>query len=337
MSTNEQDERGTQIIPFGKYRGQPIDILREDTDYRDWLMAQEWFASRYPQVHTLIVNNFGAPSETPDHNALQARFLQHQVAGAAVRVFVSADDVRSAMDRIAALGTAVPDAEEIEQQCSAKVRDHQAKQRQCQAEFDGLSAAEKQAPRSSWKLEGAELDLKGAQTELRKASQKLGQAQHEWRLVQTLWGALDRATSNAWQTWRYRFALTNRRFENGGWDVTLIGRIWFLVPGQSEAFGPFDFRYVRIELKPALGDDYPAVLRQMKANADNATRRDDPGAAHALEYTASYRPKDMLVIGDFCARGATLKQVREIFAADNFRLMTVAELETFAALCEPVP
>jgi hypothetical protein len=63
------DESG-RIIPFGKYKGQPFEILREDVGYRDWLMAQDWFRERHAQLFTLIINNFAAPAETPEHNAM---------------------------------------------------------------------------------------------------------------------------------------------------------------------------------------------------------------------------------------------------------------------------
>jgi hypothetical protein len=52
-----------------------IDVLRADPGYTDWLMAQSWVRERYAAFHTLIINNFGEPSETPEHNALQALFL----------------------------------------------------------------------------------------------------------------------------------------------------------------------------------------------------------------------------------------------------------------------
>jgi hypothetical protein len=65
----------TNIVPFGKYRGQPVEALAADRDYCDWLMGQAWFHERYGNVYTLIANNFAEPSETPEHNALQARFL----------------------------------------------------------------------------------------------------------------------------------------------------------------------------------------------------------------------------------------------------------------------
>ena len=63
------------VVPFGKYKGQPVEVLAADRDYCDWLLAQGWFVERYPQVHTLVINNFGEPTETPEHNALQIRLL----------------------------------------------------------------------------------------------------------------------------------------------------------------------------------------------------------------------------------------------------------------------
>jgi hypothetical protein len=63
------------LIPFGKYKGQPAEALASDREYCAWLLAQAWFVQRYPQVHTLVINNFGEPSETPEHNALQIRLL----------------------------------------------------------------------------------------------------------------------------------------------------------------------------------------------------------------------------------------------------------------------
>jgi hypothetical protein len=64
------------VVPFGKYRGQPLEALAADRAYTDWLAAQPWFRDRYASLYTIIINNFSPPSDTPEHNALQARFLQ---------------------------------------------------------------------------------------------------------------------------------------------------------------------------------------------------------------------------------------------------------------------
>src|SRR6266446_810452 len=66
----------TDLVPFGKHKGQPVTALAQDRDYCDWLLQQSWFVQRFPELHTIVVNNFGEPTETPEHNRLQLRFLE---------------------------------------------------------------------------------------------------------------------------------------------------------------------------------------------------------------------------------------------------------------------
>ena len=66
------------VVPFGKYKGQPLDVLANDQGYLDWLNGQGWVKDKYPQFYTVIINNFQEPSETPEHNALQAMFLDNE-------------------------------------------------------------------------------------------------------------------------------------------------------------------------------------------------------------------------------------------------------------------
>jgi len=68
-----------KIVPFGKYKGQPIEILAQDGNYLEWLNGQGWVKDKYPQFYTVIINNFQEPSETPEHNALQALFLDDEL------------------------------------------------------------------------------------------------------------------------------------------------------------------------------------------------------------------------------------------------------------------
>jgi len=63
------------IMPLGKYEGQPIHVLANDPSYKDWLISQAWFREKYNNHYTIIINNFGAPSKTPEHNEMQTRFL----------------------------------------------------------------------------------------------------------------------------------------------------------------------------------------------------------------------------------------------------------------------
>jgi hypothetical protein len=67
------------LVPLGKYKGQPLAALAGDPEYLRWLLAQSWFPERYPKHYTLIVNNFVEAIDTPEHNRLQARFLDPEL------------------------------------------------------------------------------------------------------------------------------------------------------------------------------------------------------------------------------------------------------------------
>lgn len=68
-----------RLIPFGKYAGQPIDQLANDPQYAEWLTGQNWFREKHRDLYQIVINNFAVPTETPEHNQLQAKFLDHQL------------------------------------------------------------------------------------------------------------------------------------------------------------------------------------------------------------------------------------------------------------------
>jgi hypothetical protein len=62
------------VVPFGKYRGQPVAVLMRDQSYLDWLAGQEGIRRQYPWL-------FGAAAEeTPEHNRYQVLFLDDEFA-----------------------------------------------------------------------------------------------------------------------------------------------------------------------------------------------------------------------------------------------------------------
>ena len=65
-----------EIVPFGKYKGQPVDVLTADQDYCEWLVSQPWFKSRYGNVYNILIQGGGEPQDSPEHNEMQARFLE---------------------------------------------------------------------------------------------------------------------------------------------------------------------------------------------------------------------------------------------------------------------
>jgi len=67
-----------QVIPFGKYRGQPLEVLEKDPEYLNWLTNQDWFRTGHANLYQIVINNFAEPCDTPEHNQMQARFLDEQ-------------------------------------------------------------------------------------------------------------------------------------------------------------------------------------------------------------------------------------------------------------------
>ena len=69
------------IIPFGKYKGQPITTLLADTKYLEWCKQQD-FLKNYPIVYNICVNqtivNQNENSKTPEHNKIQNLFLEKE-------------------------------------------------------------------------------------------------------------------------------------------------------------------------------------------------------------------------------------------------------------------
>lgn len=64
-------------VKFGKYRGQPIEVLLADRNYCEWLLAQPGFKENFKGVASIIELNM-TPEDTPEHNEMQARFLDYK-------------------------------------------------------------------------------------------------------------------------------------------------------------------------------------------------------------------------------------------------------------------
>src|SRR5262245_55635383 len=68
-----------KIIPFGKYKGRLVDeVLVDDPAYLQWLAGQDWFRAKFNILHQVIINRGAEPEETPEHNAMQVKFLDDE-------------------------------------------------------------------------------------------------------------------------------------------------------------------------------------------------------------------------------------------------------------------
>jgi len=231
-----------EIIPFGKHRGKPVETLAADPQYANWLTCQDWFRERYPDIHTIVINNYAETDGTPEHNRLQARFLDAEF----VRKFVGFTLSR----RIKAfLNIPLPDF--------AATREELIRTRS----FKELE-----------KLDKFESDP----TNLKKS-----------------------------------ICINTPTFEEKGADVSVVVRFegpledHYVTRPVSYAFGLIEKPIgLRVEIKPSLGDDYPAVIRQMRASRCN-----------------------ILIIDDYAGSGATLNEVRKMFNNSGIAFVSFSDIE----------
>ena len=262
----------TTIVPFGKYKGQPVEMLAADRAYCEWLQSQDWFRTKFVGIHTVIVNHFGAPAETPEHNALQARFLEEDWCQrfALCNEFKAYADAKrnrlltEARTWVAELATRAQNSIDVvnrirerEENPNPGVLSYYEKEALVAQRRHAIANEELQRiPMVGWSFDAtAECEVRGIDVVL-----DVSLCSHD------------------------RFAAQTRSVEQPG-------QYWLE-------------RKYNIECKPTLGDDYPAVLRQMKANESG-----------------------YLVIGECRTTAVTYEQVCDIFERSDMTVNTVTEIE----------
>lgn len=251
----------TEMVPFGKHKGKPVDALLDDRPYLDWLLAQPWFKEKFGNVYNIVINNGAEPTETPEHNAMQIRFLDEAfrlkfaVAVLGEKIFESANSEayakflskvnsakKKAEKQIRAAGTSKENEENL-------------------AELDGLEIL---GP--AW-ADAPKFEDKGVDVEFR---------------VYCGWGTSPAILAVAFEQLDHQ----SIRYE------------YIEVPQSSSGL------YFSIELKPSVGDDYPAILRQMKRNQ------------------AKY-----LLLRTYTGIGATEAQFREFFKSQGITVVFEHEVD----------
>lgn len=78
-----------QVITFGKHQGLTVaELLQNHKSYVEWLMGQSWLAERFSDLHAALLSRGAPTDETPEHNIIQARFLDPLFCEAFVRLAV---------------------------------------------------------------------------------------------------------------------------------------------------------------------------------------------------------------------------------------------------------
>ena len=108
--------------------------------------------------------------------------------------------------------------------------------------------------------------------------------------------------------WNVKHRLTHSQSSWNDWQCP-SGHVFPRAPGKWEDSMDIGTCDIVIELKPTLGDDYPAVLRKMKTR--RASRRAD---------------KVVLLVDQFTSSVTSLADLKEIFNQSAIQVVTLAEL-----------
>jgi len=263
------------VVPFGKHKGRPMEVLRQDPEYASWLLDNGVVSeTKYRNVYVFLTG--GAQNEnqdTPEHNRYQVMFLNQNFAGFVFdRVFPNTrdDEVIEARKRSFHRAEKRSEVESLVEKLRRDLKNvsyNPYNPDTVRSEF----AEEYRKKRAERESEN-EPKKQAAQVELSAIESRLADIDRRCELVVAPLIELSELPK------------VEVNFEV---DANGYGR---------KLGGPADVQLnccghtLRIEIKPSMGDDYPAVLRQMKGNYCN-----------------------VLYLGSFEARGATLDQVKKLF------------------------
>ena len=108
------DGNAANIVPFGKYKGQPVEAMMADPAYCAWAMAQPGLRERFAGLFAVIVNGGVAPdAPTPEHNRMQLLFRNPDLRVAAYRSIVGEKALDEAIEQRFRRNSSVLEAGEV--------------------------------------------------------------------------------------------------------------------------------------------------------------------------------------------------------------------------------
>ena len=310
-------DMNTQLVPFGKYKGQPVEVMQMDTGYCEWLSTQDWFRERYANVYQqVIINNFTEASETPEHNKLQMLFLDkdfYRKIEAALPVDPSKLFYPQILDAVSEIKEHVKSdenyLEELEREL--KIKEYYSDEENRKEKLEKLESV----PTYTLEYFSIEKTLKylrnyDESTHKEELSRLRDKIEKTKMRIQELKDRHNSIIGQRKDNTKYPYEVKTIEFELNGWDV-FVGlkykcEIDLKTEFSASANPVYQERY--IEIKPCLGDDFPAVLRQMKANSKKIGG------------------KRILLIDEFSAVGATLEQVKQTLLLSDIYLVKLSDI-----------
>ena len=241
-----------KIIPFGKYKGKPVEILANDKQYLDWLLTQSFFKEKHINLYNVVINNFREPVDTPEHNKIQILFLK--------------PEYRVKLAYLVNSNLFEKNSEKINE---AMLRILESSENRQNEYF--LDAFKNPKPEDEFGLYSKKL-LKFSNPVFERID-----------VFYSLWYGIKFQYDNKWENW-------------STFDQEKYSSYW-------------------IEIKPIIGDDFPAVLRQMKASMP-------------YQHNDYNREKFFILLVDqYTGVGATKEEFVEYFRTQGYSVIFKNQLD----------
>lgn len=250
-----------QMIPFGKYQGQPIETLQNDPQYVDWLLQQSWFRDKHKAIFNIVINKFGEPEETPDHNRIQALFLDEdfRMQFAVNYMRRKGNPTYKVVDEVNCFLASVDESMRDFEEYRKAIED-------IRAEAKAIQDKPNDSENSGWRQQ---FEKEEACRKVLKRLDDFPDRQEEIRLFNR-----KREDLKRFKTASNYVILSDLSFEKNAVDCSF-----------EIEFPFFERLRPKIEIKPVVGDDYPAILRQMRSNGSNCILYDEFTATGVDEST----------------------------------------------------
>jgi hypothetical protein len=282
-------DEAANIVPFGKYRGQPVEAMMADQNYCAWALTQPGLRAKFPSLIAVIVNGGTAPdAPTPEHNRMQLLFRNPDMRVSTYRSIIG-EELDGAIaswlgksDPVVAAGDAAALAAVDEEIAKGTLNPELLRGRSGFSHHNGqLLPDQFNYLFHDWR-DGADRNAREAAKARTETAYKSAAERKLQEIVMS---------GEAARRFDDRIRKQPVEFEVEGWDVVLAG-----LCGR-----------IALELKPIMGDDYPAILRTMKNRTTYGYRR-------------------ALVVDQFDAEAATIDDVKWLFAQSNIEVRTLAEI-----------
>lgn len=255
----------SNVVPFGRYRGRSVEDLLDDRDYCSWLTTQPDIVARYPDIYRAITGD-ATPEGSPEHNEMQAAFLNPEHRLALSRFVFGDRDIKSTGDP--------------------------------KFEVDGWDVVFWPREYRIKRLEPCRIEMKSL----------------DWR-----WGRQEVqvcVTSNSGSVLAYEKTYGGAE----GGEVLGYNDPGCIVGAHTEYTTVGRNRFLSVELKPSIGDDFPQVLRQVKRYMYDEVG--DYGRKRKVARKGTF----VVLVRRVAFSTVTLDQVKAMFRAEGIRLVLESEL-----------